>query len=358
MSLPIIDGSSKALVGKLGVFVGMDYVGRIEFAINKTIPAGKIPAFGTTYSRATYNQLWEEVQKHPDRLLTEEAWQEFSKNNNGQVPYYSDGDGSTTFRVPCLTGFFEGAGSLEEVGTVKEAGLPEIEGVSNSGYSDSRALTRATGAFDCSKDRNTEGLLLGYFATTSSTKTDTINTFKASRSNPIYGNADTVQPPSIVGMWVITAFVAVTGISSTALDDIVSGVTEAETRIGALEENTNDSNNIKIIYPNGGTAEQPAEVTINNRYVEENPFPGYYVSCIVEILLDGEWAEPFMSYVASDNGGRGVTAGLVGDNIIVQTGRNYLKMAGYDSGSLSMNGESVKNAPCRVIVYKLGKIGE
>lgn len=134
--------------------------------------------------------------------------------------------------------------------------------------------------------------------------------------------------------------------------DLSQGLSNAEDKISELEDS------FAIIYPNGGTEEIPANVTINNRYIEENPFPGYYVSCIVELLIEGEWAEPFMAYVATDNGGRGVTAGLVNDNIIVQTGKNYLKMAGCDSGSLSSNGISVKTAPCRVLVHKLGKIGE
>lgn len=123
----------------------------------------------------------------------------------------------------------------------------------------------------------------------------------------------------------------------------------------AIEYNHNKDT--VVMYINGGTAEKPAEVTINSRYVEKNPFTGYYVSCIVEILLENEWAQPFMSYVSTDNGGRGVTAGLVNENIIIQTGRNYLKMAGYDSGSLSTSAETVKTAPCRVIVSKLGKKG-
>lgn len=123
----------------------------------------------------------------------------------------------------------------------------------------------------------------------------------------------------------------------------------------AIEYNHNKDT--VVMYINGGTAENPAEVTINSRYVEQNPFTGYYVSCIVEILVENEWAQPFMAYVSADNGGRGVTAGLVNENIIIQTGLNYLKMAGCDSGSLSTSTQAVKTAPCRVIVSKLGKKG-
>lgn len=349
--MPIIDGSTQALVGKLGVFVGMDYVGKVEFTFNKTIPAGKIPAFGTEYSRTTYNKLWEEVQKHPEWKLTEEAWQEFYNTHNGQVPFYSDGDGSTTFRVPRLTGFFEGAGSLDEVGTIKEAGLPNITGQvtwtswENGGHWSAKhtGALYATNAYT-SAHTDSSGSDGGLYHDIA---------FDAAKSNSIYGTSDTVQPPSIVGMWVITAFVAVTGISSTTLDNIASGLTEAETRIGVLEENSKDSNNFAIISVNNGE-----NVTINTDYIEENPFKGYYVNCIVELYIDtlGIWAQ---SGNYSDNGierGMSWTQYVNGseDTIRIHGGFTNLSTAIHSPLDLP----EVTSAPCRVLVQKLGKIGE
>ena len=47
-----------------------------------------------------------------------------------------------------------------------------------------------------------------------------------------------------------------------------------------------------IIYPNGGSESNPANVTNNSRYVETNPFPGYVVDCAVEIKQGDKWGDP------------------------------------------------------------------
>lgn len=99
---------------------------------------------------------------------------------------YGAGDGSTTFSLPDLRGrFIQGAvqGEGGDLGEYKEAGLPNITGhvdapVSNAG--------KFSGAL--------------FFDTTGKSTVLTNNSycvkFDASRSNPIYGNSSTVQPPA------------------------------------------------------------------------------------------------------------------------------------------------------------------
>lgn len=254
MSL-IDDGSTKALVGKLGVFVGQDYVGKLEFTINKKIPAGKIPAFGTTYSRTTYDKLWQYIQEHPDMMLSEADWQAYSSSHNGQVPFYSDGDGSTTFRTPCLKGIVEGGASINEVATNKEAGLPNITGYIQAGAGETGQTAGGYGVFRYVGgafygDQEVQFSPTGYQGSYPSGPTYQYTRMDASRSNPIYGNSSTVQPPTIVGMWLITAYVAVTNITSTTLDNIASGLTELETRaVQSVNNITCDlSGNVNLNY--------------------------------------------------------------------------------------------------------------
>lgn len=323
-----IDGTAKAIAMKTPFFLNSDYVGKIEFTFDKTIPAGKIPAFGTLYSRTTYNKLWEHLQQNPQKVLTETAWQEFYNAHNGQVPYYSDGDSSTTFRVPRLTGFAEGAGSLDEVGTW----LPE----KNSSPNVSKFWIKRS-----HRDWIDAGNGSWFFGFVDS---------DGGYSAPMPQGDDETRPASILGMWVITAFVAVTGISSTTLDNIASGLTETETRIGELE------NSFAIIPVNNGE-----DITINSRYIEENPFKGYYVTCEVQVQYKDKWSA-VQGFIYS-SGGYGVTSGqlLPDDSIIVQTGQNYLLTSSISDGNLfgdTTSAINLKTAPCRVIVYKLGKIGE
>ena len=104
-------------------------VGYEYFTFNPSIPQGSLPLFGGEYSRSTYSDLWAWVQTQTGYLKTEAQWQALSTANAGNVPYYSDGDGSTTFRVPSLKCWVRGAnGTVTEVGSYLEAGLPNITG--------------------------------------------------------------------------------------------------------------------------------------------------------------------------------------------------------------------------------------
>lgn len=79
---------------------GLLPVGHIYITMGSTAPTGSLPLTGLLYSRETYADLWNYVNTHPEQLLSESAWQTKYIENNGQVSYYSDGDGSTNFRVP------------------------------------------------------------------------------------------------------------------------------------------------------------------------------------------------------------------------------------------------------------------
>lgn len=201
-------------------------VGHEFFTTNPNFPAGCIPLLGNEYSRTTYADLWAWVQTQKGYLLEETAWQKKAAANGGNVPFYSKGNGSTTFRVPALKCWVRGANSISEVGGYLAASLPNIEGNAGSKISVKEELS-CTGALYQSfvsvggeANGNYKYVGLG---------------FDASRSNPIYGASDTVQPSSIVGLWCVKAYGTVTNVGSTDVSNISTGLTEAETRISALE---------------------------------------------------------------------------------------------------------------------------
>lgn len=187
-------------------------VGHEYFTFNPHIPQGSLPLFGGEYSRETYSALWNWVQEQTGYLKTEAEWQTLATANNGNVPYYSDGDGSTTFRVPALNCWMRSAnGTVSEVGSYLQAGLPNITSVSPTdgnginGWT-AGALAQQRGAI------STVGS--GYKPTSGSHGNFISLTFDASHSNSIYGNSSTVQPASVVGMWLVKAYgtVADTGV--------------------------------------------------------------------------------------------------------------------------------------------------
>ena len=206
-------------------------IGHEWWTMNPNIPVGCLPLFGGTYSREAYKDLWAWVQTQTGYLIGDDEWQMLSSQNGGNVPFYSDGDGSTTFRVPSLKCWVKGASGIEEVGSYLEAGLPNI-----TGTFDAMEITNGT-------DNVCEGALYGEtssikYITTGKSGTSLCIKLDASRSNPIYGASDTVQPPSIVGMWLVKAFGTVSNVGNQDIAEISSGLRIVESRIGRLENNS------------------------------------------------------------------------------------------------------------------------
>ena len=75
-------------------------VGHVYYSMGSSAPAGSLPLWGQLFSRSTYKDLWDWVNKHPEQLLSESEWQTKYLENNGLVPYYSEGTDSTNFRLP------------------------------------------------------------------------------------------------------------------------------------------------------------------------------------------------------------------------------------------------------------------
>lgn len=109
---------------------------------------------------------------------------------------FGDGDGSTTFNLPNMIGRFpEGAST---VGTVKDAGLPNITGYSNI----AGVASKASPAAGC-LEQNRFSLNYDYQAIQSSVNDFATVSINAALSNPIYGNSDTVQPASLTLKYII-----------------------------------------------------------------------------------------------------------------------------------------------------------
>lgn len=263
--MPLTDNTAQWGVRKLtkfqensGIPVGFEY-----FSTNPNIPTGSLPLFGGEYSRTVYADLWSWVQEQAGYLIEESVWQEKSAANEGNVPFYSKGDGSTTFRVPSLKCWVRGANGIEEVGSYLSAGLPILPDMShthergtmnitgeityitaNTGdisntdfpttgafrwgdeaYTQKESLTSGTGSRDLSFDA-------------SRSWTGETSSASLTRTTDIYGNSNTVQPKSIVGMWLVKAYGTVTNVGSTDVSNIAQGLTELETNKLSLSGGT------------------------------------------------------------------------------------------------------------------------
>lgn len=142
-----------------------------------TIPVGFLLCDGSEVSKTDYAELYAVVSD-----------------------LYGVATDTTKFKLPDLRNkFIQGANS--NTGEIKEAGLPNITGTTGDSYiyiNDTNA-TAVMGAFVC-----------GAVATASikgdiASKTISSLQFNASKSNSIYGNSDTVQPPSVCLSFIIKA---------------------------------------------------------------------------------------------------------------------------------------------------------
>lgn len=160
-------------------FAGADLTGMIFAFAGNTLPDGYLLCDGSKVSRTTYKKLFDVI---------------------GTT--YGAGDGSTTFNLPNLTDkFIQGSNT---VGAVKAAGLPNIT-----------ASKMVRTASDNVFSNDWEGALGHDFAAsdikwynaiayiTDSTKNNSILRFDASKSNSIYGNSTTVQPPAVTMRYII-----------------------------------------------------------------------------------------------------------------------------------------------------------
>ena len=208
-------------------------VGFEAFTLNPNLQAGWLPLLGGEYSRTAYADLWAWVQTQNGYLVEESAWQAKAAANGGNVPFYSKGDGSSTFRVPalplakCITGE-----SLGVKGNGMTLGL--TDGTTNYGVQ--RRSYTPDGYFV----NPLQGQITKYGSQIG--EAADLNT-PVSSKNLTVGLATDVQKTGIIadlsnqvnGLWCVKAYGTITNVGSTDVANISIGLTQAETRISALE---------------------------------------------------------------------------------------------------------------------------
>lgn len=128
------------------------------------------------------------VTLYPQLACTEDEWQLSSTTYGECGKFVINEDGS--IRLPKIVSFIQGLSSLQDLATLVEAGLPNIDGEVTASASGSFGNINVSGAFIRGTQNTTTSVGVtgngGYNLG-----------FDASISNPIYGNSSTVQPQSI-----------------------------------------------------------------------------------------------------------------------------------------------------------------
>lgn len=191
-------------------------------SLDNSIPTGGLPHLGHICSRATYGDFWVWCEGNKT-VVSEEDWTAYADAHNGCCPWYSYGDGSTTFRTPKYDqSFLKVLASIGNTGKMEEAGLPNITGTFfTGGFAGGNS-----GAFGL-YGHGGNGLAVDH---NGAFMTEKRHDFYASNSNSIYGNSDTVTPQNfgiIVGVYAVGAVSAPIGETDAA--NLLNGISTLET---------------------------------------------------------------------------------------------------------------------------------
>lgn len=150
-------------------------VSTIQPILTNTIPNGWLLCDGAAVSRTDYADLFEVI---------------------GTT--YGGGDGETTFNLPDCRGLFlKGKESVDSLGVINEAGLPNITSepiVRGTGYG-TGVQTGAIHTFNTPNAGGAEHNVMREY--------DSSFDFDASRSSSIYGNSNTVTPRNLPVNYII-----------------------------------------------------------------------------------------------------------------------------------------------------------
>lgn len=110
-----------------------------------------IVAFGGEFNRADYPKLWAYLQANPTLVKTQAQWQT-ENTANGMCGFYSDGNGTTTFRVPNLDKAFlrldsRGVGSWQKgsASVVNDSYEGHVFGIETNGALNNQLVRESAG---------------------------------------------------------------------------------------------------------------------------------------------------------------------------------------------------------------------
>lgn len=199
-------------------------IGTWWISLDNSIPVGGLPHLGHLCARDTYGEFWPWCETNKT-VVSDEEWLAYAEAHNDCCPYYSSGDGSTTFRTPKYDqSFLKVLAVIGDTGQMQEAGLPNILGTTDAVGSSGRS-TLPTGPY-------THVPIIEDASVSITNTTDSqivVPNFDASLANPIYGNSDTVTPQNfgiIVGVYAVGAVSAPIGETDAA--NLLNGISMLE----------------------------------------------------------------------------------------------------------------------------------
>lgn len=126
---------------------------------------------------------------------------------------------------------------------------------------------------------------------------------------------------------------------------------------GWVEMQTNSDVGFAYVYPNGGSAAAPAEISVNSRYVDVNPFGSNPVICVPQLMVAGVWETVALTSPGVQTSATcGVMAAGRGAELVTRSGNAALVAANvtYGLGTYPVQPASnITKTQCRVQVWRV-----
>ncbi|MFD1259795.1 hypothetical protein [Entomomonas asaccharolytica] len=312
------------------------------------IPAGYVVADGQELSQAVFPDAAAAIQQAKVPTVQELEWQMDPLKRGSYVANSSQGK----FRVPDYNGkyadslgalFLRGDNGVVGNGMIQQDALQNITGSLSSILFRKDYEKDAEGALYFEASTN-GGISANAGGTSSSIKID------ASR---VVRTAGETRPINVSGCWIIKLFGYVINTAEADLQQIITENANLAARLSVLES-YQQAKKFTIIYPNDGTEDNPANIMVNKRYVMDNPFKGYPIICLAELLVNGVWGAAGHVNIAASGTAYGVGCWPYGDDkIVTQTAGGGIIIASANSGNPHGITTSLQTAPCRVKVWRV-----
>ena len=238
----ITDNTTKWKVRKFTDFASNQAMplGYVHWSISPIVPAGELPLLGGTYDRRLYADLWSWANEN-GLVVSEAEWQA-SVLADGNCDKFSEGNGSTTFRVPKLptTIASDVPSEVPVVGNGMAVGM--TDGSINAGLH----FTNDTWARNY-PIANAYGANVGTSVSKSGGLLDSKKTIGITTDSTKSGIVAKTSATKITGQWLIVAFGVAHNIGEADIANVMQAVEQVQTSLGGVEDKVN---NIKPFMPN------------------------------------------------------------------------------------------------------------
>lgn len=230
-----VNGEEPDESGNIQVDVESKHIlGDTWISIDGSVPAGGVPFCGQIVTRALYADLYTWAQSN-GKVKTESEWQSYAAANAGNCPYYSDGDGSTTFRMPCVKAYLKGATSASNAGKYEAQKLPNpdidlllrVDGTNSSANGYAGSKYGSDGPAEANSNNADEAMINQSVLSNTAKGGDLII------GNSIYQDGADVTPETFTVLIGVYAIGEIGNVGSADVSDILSAVAAVETEVNA-----------------------------------------------------------------------------------------------------------------------------